>query len=163
MIQVRQKVKEIVEEIEYPEQMSGKQIGEIILGKGQKQENASIHSTYLEIKQLKEYVEKNNQSYNITIENQDGNTKLPFWKKIYRKLLQHIMAPILEQENIFHASVTCSINHLYNNMILTQQFIDEQTGLIRRLEEQIRQQKYSDAVNHEKINELQQRLDKFQA
>ena len=68
MIQVRQKVKEIVEEIEYPEQMSGKQIGEIILGKGQKQENASIHSTYLEIKQLKEYVEKNNQSYNITIE-----------------------------------------------------------------------------------------------
>lgn len=160
MMQAREKIDQIIQEIELPENMSGKQIGERILGRKLGERPSQVRHINLEIEQLKEYVEKNNQLYVIALESEES---VSFPKRIFRKLQRRLLASVLEQETEFHASVTCSVNHLYNNMCLTQQFMDEQTNRIRRLEEELSQQQYFSAVNDEKIRELYQRLEQMEA
>lgn len=47
-----------------------------------------------------------------------------FGKRAVRKLLRWYIEPIVEQQNKFNGSITASINALYNNEIVTKDFID---------------------------------------
>ena len=158
MMQTRKKLDEILQEIETPEKKSGKQIGERILGKKLDEKNMAASRVSLEIEQLKEYVEQNNQHYAVTLESGGGESS-SFIKRLYRKVLFRLLAPVLEQETVFHASVTRSINHLYNNMIMLQQFIDAQANQIQTMEKKLEQQEFYNIANEEKIRELYQRLE----
>lgn len=46
-----------------------------------------------------------------------------FGKKVVRKLLRWYIEPIVEQQNRFNGSITASINALYNNEVVTNEFI----------------------------------------
>lgn len=153
MMQTKEKIYEIMQEIEMPQQKSGKQIGERILGRSISDGELHTHHYSLEIEQLKKYIENNNQIYGITL-NQEPDTSDGWKQRVVRKVRTAVVSPVVEQDNAFHASVTCSLNHLYNNMIILQKFADEQAEVIQRLEEELAQQRFVNMVNEEKIREL---------
>lgn len=160
MIETREKMDQIMQEIESPERKSGKQIGERILKRKVNEKENQIPSISLEIEQLKEYVDENNQLYAMTMEFEEEKN-VSFIKRLYVKLCMRLLRPIMEKETAFHASVTRSINHLYNNTVLSQQFADEQSKQFRKMEEELLQLRYYNAANEEKIRDLYQRLEQL--
>jgi 2-polyprenyl-3-methyl-5-hydroxy-6-metoxy-1,4-benzoquinol methylase len=72
-------------------------------------------------------------------------------KKVIRKCLFFLLSPLIERQNAFNASVTASINALYNNDILTQSFIDYAKVSIGMAQEQ-----------QAKIQQLEGTLHEFQ-
>lgn len=160
MIQTREKLNQIIQEIEIPEKKSGKQIGERILKRKVNEREKQFAYINLEIAQLKEYVDENNQLYAMAMELEEEKNA-SFIKRIYTKLCMRLLRPALGREIAFHASVTRSVNHLYNNAILLQQFADEQGKLICKMEEELIQQQYYNVANEEKIRDLYQRLEQL--
>lgn len=159
MRQTREKIREIMQEIETPERKSGKQIGEQILGRKVANESGAVSRCSLEIQQLQEYVERNNASYVISLGEEPGG-KLGFLRRIGHRIRDRFTGSVAEQQTAFNASVTCSINHLYNNMIILQQYADDQAGIIRKLEQELAHQRFLNAVSEEKIKELHRRLNR---
>lgn len=153
MMQTREKLQGIMKEIETPERRSGKQIGEQILGRKVADESGAVSNCCLEIQQLQEYVEKNNQLYVISA-GQEAAGSSGFLKGLFHKFRSRILGSVTEQETAYNASVTCSINHLYNNMIILQQYADAQARIIRKLEVELAQQRFVNVVCEEKIREL---------
>lgn len=158
MMQTREKIRGIMQEIETPERKSGKQIGEQILGRKVADDLRAVSGCCLEIQQLQEYVERNNASYVIST-GQEAGGSVGFIKRMFHKIRGRLVGSMADQETAFNASVTCSINHLYNNMIILQHYADEQAGIIRRLEDELAQQRFLNAVSEEKIRELYQKMD----
>lgn len=157
MRQTREKLQGIIAEIEEGERKSGKQIGEKILGRKVADKSGAVSSCCLEIQQLQEYVEKNNRLYVIS-SGQENAESPGLVRRIFHKVRDKFVGSITEQETEFNASVTCSINHLYNNMIILQQYADEQAGIIKKLEKELEQQRFLNAVSEEKIRMLYHRL-----
>lgn len=153
MIQTKEKIHGIMQEIEMPQRKSGKQIGEQILGRSISDDKIHMHQYNLELEQLKEYVENNNQIYGISLE-QESDVSGGWKQQVIRKMRTAVVSPVVEQENAFNASVTRSFNYLYNNMVILQNFVDEQADIIQKLEEKLEQQRLINMVNEEKIREL---------
>lgn len=160
MIETREKMDQIIQEIESPEKKSGKQIGERILKRKVNEKETQIPNISLEIEQLKEFVDANNQLYAMTTELEEEKNA-SFIKRLYIKICMRLLRPAMGREIAFHASVTRSVNHLYNTAVLVQQFVDEQGRLVHKLEEELRQQQYYNAANEEKIRDLYRRLEQL--
>ena len=80
--------------------------------------------------ELSIWKQNNNNYYNIKYYNNMVCNKpiigklIIFINKLFRKIFKFIGEPIIEQQNRFNGSVTASINALFNNEIVTQNFID---------------------------------------
>lgn len=89
-------------------------------------------SYFFDMNELRTWQEKNNQVYHVPTDyplssNKPVIGKLDvFLKKVVRKLIRPIICPIVTRQNEFNASVTASINALYNNELVTNAFIGEQ-------------------------------------
>lgn len=62
---------------------------------------------------------------------------LEFAKKVVRKLNRSLIEPICQDTSQFNGSVTASINALYNNEIVTEEFINFQTDWNQKQEENL--------------------------
>ncbi|WP_252221707.1 MULTISPECIES: methyltransferase domain-containing protein [unclassified Clostridium] len=82
-----------------------------------------------DMEELLRWKNKNNDKYQITSywpitsHRKFIGKFLILSKKFVRKLLKWYIDPIVEQQNEFNGSVTASINALYNNEVVTQEFI----------------------------------------
>ncbi|MCM1495529.1 MAG: hypothetical protein NC089_06985 [Bacteroides sp.] len=159
MMETREKIQTIIQELETPERQSGKQIGERILGRKVADGNGAVSNCSLEIQQMQEHVEHNNENYVISLEEEPGG-RLGFIRKHGYEYWRSCVGSVAEQQTAFNASVTRSINHLYNNMIILQQYADRQAGIIRSLEKELARQQFLNTVSEEKIKELQRRLNR---
>lgn len=85
--------------------------------------------------ELSYWKDRNNQYYKIDyyrniISYRKHFTKvIVFIKRIIRKMMRFLIEPILLEQNDFNASVTSSINALYNNAVVTQEFMNQFTAL----------------------------------
>lgn len=79
--------------------------------------------------ELRRWQERNNQIYHVGTDYPLGSNKPVIGKldilikKIVRKLMRPIIYPIISRQNEFNASVTSSVNALYNNEIVTETFM----------------------------------------
>lgn len=86
---------------------------------------------HLDMDELVKWKNKNNSKYAvrshmpITSHRKVIGKVLIFSKKIVRKCLKWYIDPVVEQQNEFNASVTASINAVYNNDIVTNQFMQD--------------------------------------
>ena len=90
--------------------------------------------------ELKNWKEKNNQLFRV-----DYYRNIPpthkgligklviFCKRVIRKFLRFLIEPILFDQNEFNGAITASINALYNNAIVSQNFMDEMSELKKEL------------------------------
>jgi len=175
MVETKATIDKIISEIEtntpvVPQQgkMSINQVMEILLDRNTVAtesvgEPSVGNSEYnFDMSELKRWRDKNNQIYSIKLErplysNRPVIGKLVvFVKKVTRKLLRPILYPILTEQNEFNASVTASINALYNNELTTQQFIYTQKEVnetIKVLNQRIQILEQNEPSNsYEKIN-----------
>ena len=92
-------------------------------------ENMGVY--HLDMEELERWKNKNNSKFAIrahlpiTSHRKVIGKMLIFWKKVVRKCLKWYIEPIVEQQNEFNASATASINAIYNNDIVTNQFMQE--------------------------------------
>ncbi|NFI51512.1 methyltransferase domain-containing protein [Clostridium botulinum] len=91
--------------------------------------NDTCASGVFDMEELLRWKNKNNDKYEITSywaitsHRKFIGKFLILGKKVARKLLKWYIDPIVEQQNEFNGSVTASINALYNNEVVTQEFI----------------------------------------
>ncbi|MBQ3517599.1 MAG: class I SAM-dependent methyltransferase [Lachnospiraceae bacterium] len=175
MVETKATIDKIISEIEtntpvVPQQgkMNINQVMEILLDRNTVAtesvgEPSVGNSEYnFDMSELKRWRDKNNQIYSIKLErplysNRPVIGKLVvFVKKVTRKLLRPVLYPILTEQNEFNASVTASINALYNNELTTQQFIYTQKEVnetIKVLNQRIQILEQKEPSNsYEKIN-----------
>lgn len=160
MMQARDKINSIMSEIETPQRKSGTQIGEQILGR-KITSIRDLQPCNLEIDALHEYVERNNQTYAVTADGSNPN------QPNFRGIVQRVVGkarnafggPMAEQETTFNASVTCSINHLFNDMVILQEYAKKQEQRLRQLEQELEQQRFLNMVNEERIRDLVRNLE----
>lgn len=89
----------------------------------------AVQQYSFDMAELKKWKELNNQLYFVQTDHVVASDKRfigkldIFIKKVVRKLIRPIIYFIVKDQNDFNASVTSSINALYNNEITTQAFI----------------------------------------
>jgi O-antigen chain-terminating methyltransferase len=112
-----------------------------------------------DMEELLRWKNKNNDKYEITSywaitsHRKYIGKFLVLGKKIVRKLLKWYVNPIIEQQNEFNGSVTASINALYNNEVVTQDFI-RHMKINKALEEKLKHLEEDISKLGEKINQL---------
>jgi 2-polyprenyl-3-methyl-5-hydroxy-6-metoxy-1,4-benzoquinol methylase len=112
--------------------LSTQKVMEILLGKSEKKEvfNSSNFVNF-DMNEFLKWKELNNEKYLVKINYPIISHKkfigkfVVFWKKIVRRLLRWLIYPIVTEQNEFNASVTASINAIYNNEIVTQEALNE--------------------------------------
>ncbi len=104
-----------------------------------------------DMRELSSRKEANNQLYetnyyhNILSQRRFIGKLIVFIKRVIRKFLRFLIEPIVKEQNEFNASITASINALYNNEIVTQEFIAKANTLINDIENN--NVKYQDLSN----------------
>lgn len=174
--ETRQRINRILTEIEQDNIVdnrnmidSGKKtaadVVKILLGEEQQKNgaNASNASGYaFDMEALNYWREKNNQIYEIHYYHPVCSYKkvigsvIVAVKKFFRKLLKSIFLPIIMEQNNFNASVTASINSLYNNEIITAEFIrtqEEKNEKIRQLQNEVEKLKRKCSKTNETIRD----------
>lgn len=93
--------------------------------------NKEPHDYKFDIYEMERWKEQNNRSYNINYYHNIFSRRkfigkfIVFFRRVIRRLLRFLIEPIITEQKDFNASVTASINALYNNEIVTQSFINK--------------------------------------
>ena len=185
MDKTTKKIEQIIREIEHKDvsinansndKKTISQVVDILLNT--KQDNASsqnnenvqnIDSNDLynfDMNELSFWKEKNNQYYKVDYYRNIFSNKrflskpIVFIKKLIRKTLKFLEEPIVLDQNEFNSSVTSSINALYNNAIVTQEFINNQITINKStmLKDEI------DKINEQlqELNTIKEQLQDFE-
>lgn len=112
--------------------LSTQEVMEILLGKVNNEERKFKSSNFVsfDMDELLKWKEMNNEKYMVKINYPIVSHKkvigkfIIFWKKIIRRFLRWLIYPIVTEQNEFNASVTASINAIYNNEIVTQEALN---------------------------------------
>ena len=112
--------------------LSTQEVMEILLGKANNEENKIKSSNFIsfDMDEFLKWKEMNNEKYMVKINYPIVSHKkvigkfIIFWKKIIRRFLRWLIYPIVTEQNEFNASVTASINAIYNNEIVTQEALN---------------------------------------
>lgn len=184
MVETKETIDKIISELEGKNpnvsksgKMSVNQVMEILLDRNvtpsdNVAEQDMGNSEYsFDMGEVKRWRDKNNQIYSIKLDRSMYSNRpvigkaVVFVKKVTRKLIRPILYPIFTEQNEFNASVTASINALYNNELTTQQFILEQKATnattrelverVRVLEEEVQRMNASpyEAINYSKFEQ----------
>lgn len=143
MNETRRQIENIFSEIE-PEDsgnsLTAEEVKNILLGKEKDEESPVVEETPLSgTEELRHWAETNNQIYHIGYYNEIKSHRkvlgriVVFFKKVIRKMLFFLFDPILRQQSDFNASVTASINVLYNENIVMHAALDEYKNEIKKL------------------------------
>ena len=148
-----QKVKKILEQIEGDADLKrGKSVNEIIsILLNRPMENdieKSNNSAYMhndisvfDMEQLNHSRERVNQLYQVQYYHPITSSKpiigklIVIVKKFMRKLLKSIILPMVMEQNDFNASVTMTLNSLYNNELVTMTYLQKVEALSRENDE----------------------------
>lgn len=125
-------------------------------------ESTSVHQTnefYIDMDELSKWKNKNNSIFEL-------HTYLPVtshrkWisgfiiktKKAIRKCLKWYIDPIAEQQNEFNGSVTASINAIYNNTIVMNEFMKKYANERREFTSQIEALKHQNNILNQRQEE----------
>ena len=112
--------------------LSTQEVMKILLGKANNEENKIKSSNFIsfDMDEFLKWKEMNNEKYMVKINYPIVSHKkvigkfIIFWKKIIRRFLRWLIYPIVTEQNEFNASVTASINAIYNNEIVTQEALN---------------------------------------
>lgn len=112
--------------------LSTQEVMEILLGKANNEEKKIKSSNFVsfDMDEFLKWKELNNEKYMVKINHPITSHKkvigkfIIFWKKIIRRFLRWLIHPIVTEQNEFNASVTASINAIYNNEIVTQEVLN---------------------------------------
>lgn len=166
MDDTRQTIDKILSEIEDSSigkniygKKSVKQVMEILLEKkidmNEQMLDADVSKALgLDMEELKRWRDKNNQIYSVNTDHPLYSNRpvigklVVFIKRVVRKIIRPIIYSIVTEQNEFNASVTASINALYNNEVTTNAFI-------------MAQENYNDTVKQaeKKILDLQRKIE----
>ena len=128
-------VNQIIDEIETTqekcqsdEKKSVDEVMKLILGRNAVSEK---HTSEAEspVQELKKWRDKNNQIYAVNVDHLLHSNRpaigqvIVLVKKVIRKLIHPIIIPIVADQNEFNASVTASINAIYNNAITMSDYV----------------------------------------
>ena len=134
---------------------------------------------YLDMDELGIWRERNNHLYRLeyyrplTTHRRRFRKIIIFGKRLIRKLIAFIAVPTLESQNAFNGSVTASINAIYNNDIVLQNFMDtvvgkmdlismKQDSAASRLDEIEKRISELQSNNEARIDELEKNLSTLQ-
>ena len=143
--------------------LTTEQVVHILLGNendslvNEKNSDLSGENYTFDMSELKKWKEQNNYLYKINYyRNFPPDTRksiklINFVKKIIRKLVRFLIDPICKDQTDFNASITASINALFNNELVTQSFIKSQIDNMNSIE-----------FFKARIEQLSQELNKFQ-
>ena len=87
--------------------------------------------TYFDMKELKHWKEQMNQTYEIHYDREIVcfrtyfRATIIFVKRLIRKICRSLIQPIIEEQNSFNANTTACINTLFNNEVVTEEFLSE--------------------------------------
>ena len=126
-------VDKIINEIESAQAEAGASAGksvnevmQIILGRNTIVE---MDGAQAPLEELKKWRDKNNQVYMVNMNHPLCSnrpligTLVVFVRKVIRKLIRPIIIPIVAEQNEFNASVTASINAIYNGLITSDAYM----------------------------------------
>ena len=131
--------------------LSTQEVMEILLGRANNDEEKKGSSSFVnfDMDELLKWKTLNNEKYMVKINYPIVSHKkiigkyIIFWKKIIRRLLRWLIHPIVIEQNEFNASVTASINAIYNNEVVTHEVLNRLYG-----------DKYNLAEIDNKLNEI---------
>lgn len=152
MSETRQIINKVLSELEdgvkstLHNSKSVEQVMEILLGRktemNQPLVNVDNEPLYtFDMEELRLWQERNNQIYHIPTDYSLNSDKAiigrisTFIKQVVRKMIRPIISPIVTRQNEFNASVTASINALYNNEVVTKAFIKAQENYNVQIEQ----------------------------
>ena len=87
--------------------------------------------TYFDMKELKHWKEQMNQTYEIHYDREIVcfrtyfRATIIFVKRLIRKICRSLIQSIIEEQNSFNANTTACINTLFNNEVVTEEFLSE--------------------------------------
>lgn len=166
-------VNQIIDEIETAqekcqsdEKKSVDEVMKIILGRNIVSEK---HASRAEspVEELKKWRDKNNQIYAVNVDHLLQSNRpiigkvIVLVKKIVRKLIHPIISPIVVEQNEFNASVTASINAIYNSAITMENYVRSLQSCNEQLLARIKRIENSPVVGNENVYDLID-FDKFE-
>ncbi|MBB2182842.1 methyltransferase domain-containing protein [Lachnospiraceae bacterium MD1] len=147
MNKTSKKIEKIISEIEHTnislkehtdEKKTVSQVIDILLNKDQDRNSLDYNNQNInkndikhgfDMHELSLWKDKNNQLYKVDYYRSIYSNRrflskpIIFFKRVVRKVMRFLLEPIVNDQNEFNASVTASINALYNNTIVTESFM----------------------------------------
>jgi len=128
------KVQKTLAEIDGSGGKTMSQIIDLLIGERRAEQSAPPQSAdagefSFDMKELEQWREKNNRLFrveyyrNIVSYRKRLSGLVVFVKRIIRKMMRSLIEPIVQDQNEFNGSVTASINALYNNARVSQEFM----------------------------------------
>lgn len=106
--------------------------------------SSAAHFNY-DMNELALWRERNNQLYKIGYYREIYSNRkyfgkfIVFFKRVVRRIMKFLIEPIINEQNDFNGSVTASINALYNNEVVTSEFIKKLTYEKDIIEKELKQ------------------------
>lgn len=162
------KVKEILNQIEggneniNSDKKTLDEVVHIFLKDTQLQQGGNLPSSVFDMEELQHWKEQMNATYQTSYEHEIICHRrhfcklITFIKRLIRKACRFLIQPVVEEQNTFNANTTAAVNALYNNEIVTSQFLTG-TDPASSWEAKILEQENKIFIQEEKITDLENR------
>jgi len=177
------KVKEILNQIEgghadmAPGRKTLDEVADIFLKDTRLQQGGTSNNSIFDMEELQHWKEQMNATYQVSYQREiiccrrHFRKFIIFLKRLIRKACRSLIQPMVEEQNTFNANTTAAVNALYDNEIVTSQFlagtqnefsfnyknkIPEVESRILKLAEQVTELEHQNLKLQEKITDLEQ-------
>lgn len=138
------------------------EVVDIFLKDTQPQQDRDLQNGVFDMEELQHWKEQMNVTYQTSCEHEIICHRrhfcrlIIFIKRLIRKACRFLLQPVVEEQNTFNANTTAAVNALYNNEVVTSQFIAG-TDSVSSCNEKILEQENKILIQGEKIADLENR------